>query len=531
MSAAPKPVVLVVLDGWGYREETENNAIAAAHTPNWDQMWAHLPHTLIQASQGAVGLPSRQMGNSEVGHLNLGAGRVVYQDFTRVSQAIKTGAFFSNPTLTDAVDLAKVTGKAVHILGLLSPGGVHSHEEQIHAMVEMAAKRGASDIYLHAFLDGRDTPPKSAGASIEAMEAKFTSVGQGRIASVIGRYYAMDRDHRWPRIQAAYDLISQGKGEFCTESALQAVEMAYARGESDEFVKATVIAGKDEEPAFVKDGDVVIMMNFRSDRARQITRPFIEKDFDGFHREVFRKLGRFVSLTEYQAEFHIPVAFPPERLSNVFGCYLAKLGKRQLRVAETEKYAHVTFFFNGGVETAFDGEDRILIPSPTDIPTYNLKPEMSAPQVADTVVEGIESGKYDAIICNFANPDMVGHTGDFDATVKAIETVDACLGRIRAALERCGGEMLITADHGNAEQMYDPTTGQAQTAHTTNPVPLVYVGRPASMASGGALEDIAPTLLYLMGLDIPEEMTGRSLVTLTEAAPASHPAGLTRQAG
>jgi 2,3-bisphosphoglycerate-independent phosphoglycerate mutase len=530
MSAAAKPIVLVIMDGWGYREETENNAIAAARTPNWDRMWAQFPHTLIQASQGSVGLPPRQMGNSEVGHLNLGAGRVVYQDFTRVNRAIKTGAFFSNPTLTDAVDLAKVTGKAVHILGLLSPGGVHSHEEQIQAMVELAAKRGAQEIYLHAFLDGRDTPPKSAAASIEAMDAMFKKIGHGRFASVIGRYYAMDRDHRWPRIQAAYDLISEGKGEFRAASALEAVEMAYARGESDEFVKATVIAAEGEQPAYVKDGDVMIMMNFRSDRARQITRPFIEKDFDGFDRQVFRKLGRFVSLTEYQAEFHVPVAFPPERLSNVFGCYLAKLGKRQLRVAETEKYAHVTFFFNGGVETAFEGEDRILIPSPTDIPTYNLKPEMSAPQVADTVIEGIESGKYDAIICNFANPDMVGHTGDFGATVKAIETIDECLGRIHAALDRSGGEMLVTADHGNAEQMYDPSTGQAHTAHTTNPVPLVYVGRPGTMETSGALEDIAPTMLYLMGLEIPEEMTGRSLVTLSQAAPASHP-GLTRQAG
>ena len=514
MSAIPKPLLLLVLDGWGYRENPENNAIANARKPTWDYFWQRYPHTLIHASEAAVGLPSDQMGNSEVGHLNLGAGRVVYQEFTRINRAISSGTFFSNKTLTDAVDLAVSTGKAVHILGLLSPGGVHSHEEQIHAMAELAAKRGATQLYLHAFLDGRDTPPQSAATSIKAMEDKFAALGKGRIASLIGRYYAMDRDHRWPRIKAAYDLITQGKAEFTAASASDGLEMAYARGETDEFVKATEIIPAGNHPVRIVDGDVVVFMNFRSDRARQITRPFIEANFDGFDREVWPKLGRFVSLTEYQSEFHIPVAFPSERLRNVLGAYLASLGRHQLRIAETEKYAHVTFFFNGGEENPFQFEDRILVPSPTDVPTYNLKPEMSAPLVTDKVVEAIRGGTYDVIICNFANPDMVGHTGDFAATVKAIEVLDDCLKRIYDALRASGGEMLITADHGNAEQMFDPATGQAQTAHTVNPVPFVYIGRRAKIAATGALEDVAPTMLYLMGLVIPPEMSGHSLVEL-----------------
>jgi 2,3-bisphosphoglycerate-independent phosphoglycerate mutase len=514
MSSVPKPVVLLILDGWGYREAQEYNAIAAARKPNWDRLWSERPHTLIQASESAVGLPTHQMGNSEVGHLNLGAGRVVYQEFSRINRAITTGKFFSNPTLTDAVDLAKVTDRAVHIMGLLSPGGVHSHEEQIHAMVKLAVKRDVSRVYLHAFLDGRDTSPKSALESVRKMQAIFDDLGHGRFASVIGRYYAMDRDHRWPRIEAAYDLISQGKAEFTAPDATAAIEAAYDRGETDEFVQATAILDADGKAHCVRDGDVLIMMNFRSDRARQIARPFIEPGFDGFERKVVRKLGRFVSLTEYQSEFNIPVAFPPERLRNVLGAYLAANGKRQLRLAETEKYAHVTFFFNGGVETPFEGEDRILVPSPTDVPTYNKKPEMSALQVTDELVKAVNSGKYDVIICNFANPDMVGHTGDFDATVTAIETIDQCIGNIVTALEQAGGEMLITADHGNAEQMFDPATGQKHTAHSVNPVPFIYLGRPAEVSKSGALEDIAPTLLYLLELPIPEEMTGKPLVRL-----------------
>ena len=511
MSARPKPLVLIILDGWGYREKSAYNAIAAARKPVWERLWATCPHTLIRTSGAAVGLPADQMGNSEVGHLNIGAGRVIYQEITRVSRAIKTGSFFTNRTLTDAVDLAIGTGKAVHILGLLSPGGVHSHEQHIHAMVQLAVERGAPAVYLHAFLDGRDTPPRSAADSITRMEAKFRELGAGRFASLIGRFYAMDRDHRWPRIRAAYELITLGEAEFEAPDAATGLELAYARGESDEFVQATRIVPPGTAPVRTEDGDVLIFMNYRSDRARQITRPFIEPAFDCFERKLAPRLGRFISLTEYNSEFDVPVAFPPERLQNVFGEHVSKLGLRQLRLAETEKYAHVTFFFNGGVEEPYAGEDRILVPSPL-VATYDLQPEMSAPEVGRELVAAIESHKYDVIVCNFANPDMVGHTGDFGATVKAIETIDQCLEGIVEAVKRVGGEMLITADHGNAEKMRSANSAQAHTAHTTNPVPLLYLGRPATIADGGALSDIAPTMLHLMGLPQPDEMTGTYLV-------------------
>jgi 2,3-bisphosphoglycerate-independent phosphoglycerate mutase len=525
----------MILDGWGYRADSQYNAIAAARKPVWDRLWKQYPHTFIHASEAAVGLPSKQMGNSEVGHLNIGAGRVVYQEYTRINRAIATGTFFTNKVLTDAVDQAVHHGHAVHIMGLLSPGGVHSHEDHIHAMAELAAKRGADKIYLHAFLDGRDTPPQSAAASIKAMEDKFAALGKGRFASIIGRHYAMDRDHRWPRVQAAYDLATLGQGVHTAASAGLALEQAYARGETDEFVKATAIVPCVDAPmpraqdaqerrppgsqaVRIEDGDCLVFMNFRSDRARQITRPFIEKDFDAFPRAAAPKLAAFVSLTEYNSDFHVPVAFPPERLRNVFGAYIAARGLHQLRIAETEKYAHVTFFFNGGIETPFEFEDRILVPSPTDVPTYNLKPEMSAPTVADEIVKAIARNHYDVIVCNLANPDMVGHTGDFDATVKAIEAVDIALGRIETAVRKAGGEMLITADHGNAELMFDFETGQPHTAHTTDPVPFLYVGRPAALAATGALEDIAPTMLTLLNLPIPPEMTGRPLVDVAAAA-------------
>jgi 2,3-bisphosphoglycerate-independent phosphoglycerate mutase len=520
-TGAARPMLLLILDGWGYSETPQHNAIAAANKPVWDRLWNNYPHTLIRTSGAAVGLPADQMGNSEVGHLNLGAGRVVYQEFTRVSRAIKTGSFFRNHTLTDAVDLAIEHDKAVHVLGLLSPGGVHSHEEHIHAMLELALQRGAKKVYLHAFLDGRDTAPRSAAASIESTQQLFDKLGGGRFASIIGRYYAMDRDHRWPRIQAAYDLITQGKALYQSEDAMTALDMAYARDEGDEFVKATAIVPAGTRPVTVEDGDVIIFMNFRSDRARQITRPFIEPDFDGFVREREPVLGSFVSLTEYNAEFDVPVAYPAERLKDVFGEYVAKSGLHQLRLAETEKYAHVTFFFNGGQEQPFEGEDRILVKSPM-VATYDMKPEMSAPEVTDKLVAAIEGGSYDVIICNYANPDMVGHTGKFDAAVKAIEAIDSCLGRIVAAMETYGGEMLVTADHGNAELMLDNNTGQAHTAHTTNLVPLIYVGRPAQMLENGALSDIAPTMLTLMDMPIPPDMTGTPLVELlSEASDAS----------
>jgi 2,3-bisphosphoglycerate-independent phosphoglycerate mutase len=512
-TGAARPMLLLILDGWGYSETPQHNAIAAANKPVWDRLWNNYPHTLIRTSGAAVGLPADQMGNSEVGHLNLGAGRVVYQEFTRVSRAIKTGSFFRNHTLTDAVDLAIENDKAVHVLGLLSPGGVHSHEEHIHAMLELALQRGAKKVYLHAFLDGRDTAPRSAAASIESTQQLFDKLGGGQFASIIGRYYAMDRDHRWPRIQAAYNLITQGKAEYQAVDARSALEMAYARDEGDEFVKATAIVPAGARPVTVNDGDVIIFMNFRSDRARQITRPFIEPDFDGFVREREPRLGSFISLTEYNADFDVPVAYPAERLKDVFGEYVAKNGLHQLRLAETEKYAHVTFFFNGGQEKPFDGEDRILVKSPM-VATYDMQPEMSAPEVTDKLVAAIEGGSYDVIICNYANPDMVGHTGKFDAAVKAIEAVDACLGRIVAAIDNCGGEMLVTADHGNAELMLDSNSGQPHTAHTTNLVPLVYVGRPAQMQENGALSDIAPTMLTLMNMPIPPDMTGHPLVEL-----------------
>ncbi|NOX76774.1 MAG: 2,3-bisphosphoglycerate-independent phosphoglycerate mutase [Gammaproteobacteria bacterium] len=518
MSNTPAPVATIILDGWGYSEDTESNAIFHARTPVWDALWAKHPHALIKGSGPEVGLPSGQMGNSEVGHLNLGAGRVVYQEFTRVSRAIRTGSFFTNQTLTDAVDKAIATDRAVHILGLLSDGGVHSHEEHICAMVKLAVERGAKHVYLHAFLDGRDTPPKSAEAYVQTMQNTFDVLGGGRFASIIGRYYAMDRDHRWPRVQSAYDLITLGQSEFVARDALTAVQDAYARGESDEFIKATTITPEGKTPVELRDGDVLVFMNYRSDRARQITRPFIEPDFNDFPRTAAPKLGGFVSLTEYSAAFDVPVAFPPERLKNVFGEYIANQGLRQLRIAETEKYAHVTFFFNGGREEAFEGEDRELIPSP-DVATYDLQPEMSAAELTDKLVAAIESGKYDTIICNYANPDMVGHTGNFEATVKAIEALDACLGQVVETLEKVGGEALITADHGNAEQLSNRDTGQAHTAHTVNPVPLIYLGRPATLLETGALCDIAPTMLTLMGLEIPTEMGGHSLIQLAGDEP------------
>jgi 2,3-bisphosphoglycerate-independent phosphoglycerate mutase len=512
-------MVLLVLDGWGCGAPMSDNAIHAARTPVWDRLWRDCPHTLIRTSGAAVGLPAEQMGNSEVGHLNLGAGRVVYQEFTRVTRAVRTGSFFTNQTLTDAVDLAAAHGRAVHILGLLSPGGVHSHEEHIHAMAELAVSRGAR-VYLHAFLDGRDTPPKSAADSIRAMEEKFRALGGGRFASLIGRYYAMDRDHRWPRIELAYDLITRGRAEFRAPDASAGLAMAYARGETDEFVQATAVVARGE-PVRIEDGDVVVFMNYRSDRAREITRAFVEPGFAGFPRAAQPKLGAFVSLSEYSKDLDIPVAFPPERLRNVLGEYVARLGLRQLRIAETEKYAHVTFFFNGGEEQPFEGEERILVPSPL-VATYDLQPEMSAPQVTAHLVEAIGSARYDLIVCNYANPDMVGHTGDFEAAVRAVEAVDRCLGEVVAAVGAAGGELVVTADHGNAEQMRGADTGQPHTAHTSNPVPLIYLGRPAVLATGGSLADVAPTLLHLMGLEVPPEMTGRTLVGLADEEPRLH---------
>ena len=507
MTRKHRPLALIIMDGWGYSEDPDNNAILAANTPVWDHLWQDYPHTLINASGQGVGLPGDQMGNSEVGHLNLGAGRVVYQEFTRISKAIEDGAFFQNPVLTAGVDKAIEHDKAVHIFGLLSDGGVHSHEEHIHAMVKLAVDRGARHVYVHAFLDGRDTAPKSAQASIDKLEAVFAEQGRGRLASMIGRYYAMDRDKRWNRVEAAYRLIAEGEAEFQADNATEALERAYAREETDEFVKATSIG----EPVRIEDGDSIVFMNFRADRAREITECFIKPDFDGFIRPREIKLAEYVTLTEYKKDYSSPIAFPNEKMKNILGAYLSSLGLKQLRIAETEKYAHVTFFFNGGLENPFEGEDRILVPSPK-VDTYDQQPEMSAPEVADKLAEAIHSEKYDVIICNFANADMVGHTGNFDAAVKAVEALDQCLGTVWRALKSVGGEMIVTADHGNAERMVNHETGQAHTAHTNNVVPLLFAGREAICHENGTLSDIAPTMLSLMDLPIPEEMSKHLLI-------------------
>lgn len=511
MTATKKPIVLLILDGFGHSENTEHNAVYSAETPVWDNLWHHNPKTLIETSGMAVGLPEGQMGNSEVGHMTIGAGRVVYQNFTRINKAIKDGDFFENEAYVNAIDKAVKADKAVHILGLLSDGGVHSHRDHICAMIDMAAQRGAKHIYLHAFLDGRDTSPRSAKESIELAEEHFAKAGTGRIATICGRYFAMDRDNRWDRVKTCYDAMVTGDSEYDAETAIEGLEAAYARDENDEFVKPTVIAGEGEEVATIGDGDAVIFMNFRPDRAREITRALIEPDFDGFERELKPELADFVMTTEYAADIKASCAFPPQELVNSFGDYIAKQGKTQLRIAETEKYAHVTFFFNGGKEEKFEGEDRILVPSP-DVATYDLKPEMSAPEVTDKLVEAIASGKYDAIICNYANGDMVGHSGIFEAAVKAVEAVDVCLGRVLEAVDRVGGEALITADHGNVEEMFDPESGQVSTQHSTLPVPLVYCGsRAGKFVEGGSLADLAPTMLKLMDVPQPKEMTGRNL--------------------
>ncbi|GAC1029880.1 2,3-bisphosphoglycerate-independent phosphoglycerate mutase [Pseudomonas sp. No.21] len=510
MTATPKPLVLIILDGFGHSDSPEYNAIYAATKPVYDRLLATQPHGLISGSGMDVGLPDGQMGNSEVGHMNLGAGRVVYQDFTRVTKSIRDGEFFANPVIVEAVDKAVAAGKAVHFMGLLSDGGVHSHQDHLVAMAELAARRGAEKIYLHAFLDGRDTPPKSAEPSIELLDATFARLGKGRIASLIGRYFAMDRDNRWDRVEAAYNLITEGRAEFTAASAREGLAAAYERGESDEFVKATRIG----EAAPVQDGDAVIFMNFRADRARELSRAFVEPGFKEFPRQREIALAGYVMLTQYAASIPAPSAFKPESLDNVLGEYLAANGKTQLRIAETEKYAHVTFFFSGGREEPFEGEERILIPSPK-VATYDLQPEMSAPEVTDRIVDAIENLRYDVIIVNYANGDMVGHTGVFEAAVKAVECLDTCLGRITAALDKVGGEALITADHGNVEQMEDEATGQAHTAHTCEPVPFIYYGkRQVSLREGGVLADVAPTLLTLMGLPVPAEMTGKSIVEL-----------------
>lgn len=508
------PLVLIILDGWGYREDPQYNAIAAAHAPYWHDLWTTHPHTLAVASGLAVGLPKDQMGNSEVGHLHMGAGRRIPQDLTRIDLAIESGEFYENPVFTRTIDQLIKTRKSLHIYGLLSPGGVHSHELHIQAMVRLAAQRGLKSIYLHAFLDGRDTPPRSAQASILLLEHTFKELHCGQIASIVGRYYAMDRDQRWERTSLAYNLLTRGEAEFHVTSALEGLHRAYKDDEVDEFVKPTAIHAADRSPVILEEGDAVVFMNFRSDRARQLTRAFTDPQFEGFPRKIHPSLLTFVTLTEYANDIQAEVAYTPITLKNILGEYVSRMGYQQLRIAETEKYAHVTFFFDGGEEKIYPGEDRVLVPSPK-VATYDLQPEMSAHSLTDRLLEAISTRKYDLIVCNFANPDMVGHTGDFAATVKAIETIDHCLGRIIAALKAMGAEAVITADHGNAEFMFDLSTGQPHTAHTTNLVPVIYVGRSAEpVTAEGVLYDIAPTLLYIMGLHKPDEMTGQSLFKL-----------------
>ncbi|WP_417344487.1 2,3-bisphosphoglycerate-independent phosphoglycerate mutase [Ferrimonas sp.] len=511
MTKRTTPLALLILDGWGHRADADDNAISRANTPTMDRLFRDYPSTLISGSGNDVGLPDGQMGNSEVGHINLGAGRIVYQDLTRIGKSIEDGEFNHNPVLCSAVDKAKANDGAVHIMGLLSPGGVHSHEDHLEAAIRMAAERGAKKVYLHGFLDGRDTPPRSAHNSLVRFDKLFAELGCGAIGSIVGRYYAMDRDQRWERVQAAFDLLTLGKSEHSYTSATDALQAAYDRDENDEFVAPSSI----DADATFNDGDAVIFMNFRADRARQLTRAFIDADFDGFTKAKAPKLADFVMLTEYAADIDTSCAFPPEALKNTFGELMANQGKRQLRISETEKYAHVTFFFNGGIEQPFEGEERILVKSP-NVATYDMQPEMSSLELTDKLVDAIENGNFDAIICNYPNGDMVGHTGDFDAAVKACEAVDASIQRVLDVVERAGGECLITADHGNAEQMCDANSGQAHTAHTSEPVPFIYVGRNAQVREGGRLSDVAPTMLHLMGLEIPEEMTGTPIVTLAE---------------
>jgi len=505
-----KPVMLMILDGYGLSEHVEGNAVLAARKPNLDKIFREYPNTVLDASGMSVGLPEGQMGNSEVGHLNIGAGRVVYQSLTKITKSIADGDFFENKALNKAIDNALKNNSSLHLLGLLSPGGVHSHTDHIKGLLKLCKLRGFCRVCLHAFLDGRDVPPSSAREYIKDIEGYMEEIGVGTIATISGRYYAMDRDNRWERVKLAYDAIVLGKGEKA-QSALQALDNSYSKGVTDEFVLPTVLTVGGEPAASIKSGDSVIFFNFRPDRARELTRALNDKVFTGFERE---KLDlTFVTMTEYDITLeNVEVAFGPECIKNTLGEYLSSLGKTQLRIAETEKYAHVTFFFNGGVEAPNKNEERVLIPSPK-VATYDMKPEMSAYEVCEEVIRRIDSDKYDFIVINFANPDMVGHTGVFEAAKKAVEVVDECIGKIVDKILAKDGVVCITADHGNAEMMTDIITGKTMTSHTTDPVPFIYVSRePKPLRDKGILADIAPTLLQVMGVEVPEEMTGKSLI-------------------
>ncbi len=505
--------MLLILDGWGLNEVIRGNAIARARTPNMDYYWHTYPATTLGAAGESVGLPEGQMGNSEVGHLNLGAGRIVYQDLTRINKAIQEGSFFKNQVLLEAMGTARQNNGSLHLLGLLSDGGVHSHLKQLYALLELAAQNHLQKVYVHGFLDGRDVAPANASKYIRALEEKMNIVGVGQIATIMGRYYAMDRDQRWERVELAYRALVYGQGEKAP-SPLEALEKSYQRGETDEFVRPAVIVDQAGAPrARIKSGDAVIFYNFRPDRARQLTRAFVDEDFTRFGRGPGRPQVHFTCMARYDETIAAPVAFPPLELKNTLGEIIANLGLKQLRIAETEKYAHVTFFFSGGKETPYAGEERRLIPSP-QVPTYDLQPEMSARQVTAAVLEELEKG-YHLIVLNYANPDMVGHTGIMKAAVQAVEVVDECMGRVVSGVLGAGGAVLITADHGNAEQMMDLETGKPFTAHTTNPVPLILVsptGKGLGLKGGGRLADIAPTILELLGIEPPGEMTGSSLL-------------------
>ena len=507
-----KPLVLMILDGWGYSESKQSNAIMNAKTPYWDNLWKQYPRTLINASGKGVGLPNNQMGNSEVGHVNIGSGRVVYQELTRIDQEIDNGEFQKNVVLNNAISNSIIKNKALHIMGLLSSGGVHSHINHIKALITSAYQQGIRKIYVHAFLDGRDTPPRSALQWIKEIDALLYKLNIGKIISICGRYYAMDRDNRWDRIESAYNLITKADAHYYTETASQALQMAYDRNENDEFVKATSILIKGEK-VYIEENDTLVFINFRADRARELSHAFTDENFSGFTRKYVPNC-QFITLTQYSEDISAPCAYPPIKLKNGLGEYLSNQGLTQLRIAETEKYAHVTFFFNGGVEKPFPGEDRTLINSPK-VATYDLQPEMSAYEVTDKMIAEIERQSYDIIICNYANSDMVGHTGNYDAAISAIEALDKCIEKVIDALKKYDGEALITADHGNADLMLNPETGVAHTAHTTNPVPLLYIGRDASFThKDGCLADIAPTILEIMNLKQPVEMTGRSLLKI-----------------
>ena len=507
---AVKPLVLMILDGWGHREDAADNAISQATTPCWDQLKKTGSFTTIETSGEYVGLPGGQMGNSEVGHMNIGAGRVVFQDFSRISNAIENGSILDNPALRKTIANSSSSSSTLHVMGLLSPGGVHSHEDHFLAITRMAAAQGARKIRVHAFLDGRDTPPRSAGPSLQKMQDCLDGLDDAVFASVCGRYYAMDRDKRWDRVEKAWNMLVNGNTEFNSKDAKSALQSAYERGESDEFVSPTIIGSF----AGFEDNDSVIFVNFRADRARELSQAFSQPDFNGFARRL-PKLSSFVCMTRYLEGLPVEVAFPPEQLEGLLGQSLADHGLTQLRIAETEKYAHVTFFFNGGEETPFPGEKRLLVPSP-DVATYDLQPEMNVEKLSVELDKAIRSNEFDVIICNVANPDMVGHTGNMAAAIAAVEAVDRCLGVVFEAIQTVNGELLITADHGNVEQMTDHQSGQSHTAHTTNPVPLVFLGRKAEAIAGGALRDIAPTMLYLLGLRPTAEMTGHSLLVLTD---------------